>query len=178
MRKEKTISFVMPVCPSVCPHWTHWFPLDWFSWNLSISRKAVEKIEFSLKSDKNDRYFVWIPIYLYDSISRNFSFKKEKYLRQTLYVQKKTFLCSVTLPDNLAVYDMWKNMVDSDRLQMKIRLMHFAYWITKATNTHPEYVVLIALPRQQCLRERASILSFRCTYAACLVKVIIIFRYT
>jgi hypothetical protein len=36
--------------------------------------------------------------------------------------------------------------------------MRFAYWITKATNTHPEYVILLAFLRQQGVRERASVL--------------------
>jgi len=27
--------------------------------------------------------------------------------------------------------------------------MHFASWITKATNIHPEYVILTAFPLQQ-----------------------------
>jgi hypothetical protein len=39
------------------------------------------------------------------------------------------------------------------------RRMRFACWITKATDTHSEYVILIAFPRQQRLRERASMLS-------------------
>jgi len=30
-----------------------------------------------------------------------------------------------------------------------IRRMRFACWITKATDTHSEYVVLIPFPRQQ-----------------------------
>jgi hypothetical protein len=38
-----------------------------------------------------------------------------------------------------------------------IRRMRFACWITKATNTHSEYVILIALPREQWLRERAYV---------------------
>jgi hypothetical protein len=38
---------------------------------------------------------------------------------------------------------------------------------TKATNTHSEYVILIAFPRQQRLRERDSMLRY--TYIACLV---------
>jgi len=29
-----TISFIMYVCPSVCPHGTIWLQLDGFSWNL------------------------------------------------------------------------------------------------------------------------------------------------
>jgi hypothetical protein len=40
--------------------------------------------------------------------------------------------------------------------------MRFACWITKATNTHSEYVILPAFTQQQWLRELASI--FRYTY--------------
>jgi hypothetical protein len=39
-----------------------------------------------------------------------------------------------------------------------IRRMRFACWITKATGTHSEYVIIIAFPREQWLGERASIL--------------------
>ena len=38
--------------------------------------------------------------------------------------------------------------------------MRFARWITKATHIHSEYVILIAFPRQQRLRERASMLRY------------------
>jgi len=31
--------------------------------------------------------------------------------------------------------------------------MHIACWITNATETHSEYVILIALPLQQCLHQ-------------------------
>jgi hypothetical protein len=48
-----------------------------------------------------------------------------------------------------------------------IRRMRFACWITKATDTHSEHVILTAFPRQQLLRERASVLRY--TYIACLV---------
>jgi hypothetical protein len=41
-----------------------------------------------------------------------------------------------------------------------IRRMRFACWMTKATDTHSEYVILIALPRRQLLRERASMLRY------------------
>jgi hypothetical protein len=36
-----------------------------------------------------------------------------------------------------------------------LRRMRIVYYITKATDTHSEYVILIAFPRQQWLRERA-----------------------
>jgi len=48
---------------------------------------------------------------------------------------------------------------------MKIWHMCIACWIPKATNTHSEYVILIAFPQQQWLHERASML--RHTYIAC-----------
>jgi hypothetical protein len=49
-----------------------------------------------------------------------------------------------------------------------IRRMHFACWITKATETHSEFVILIAFPRQEWLRERGSIVRYM--YIAFLVK--------
>jgi hypothetical protein len=41
-----------------------------------------------------------------------------------------------------------------------IRRMRIACWITKATNTYSEHVILIAFPRKQWLRERASVLRY------------------
>jgi hypothetical protein len=49
-----------------------------------------------------------------------------------------------------------------------IRPMRFPCWITKATDTHSEYVILIAFPQLQWLRERSSL--FRYTYMAFLVN--------
>jgi hypothetical protein len=42
-------------------------------------------------------------------------------------------------------------------------------WITNATDTHWEYVILSAFPGKQLLRERASVLRY--TYSAFLVKI-------
>jgi len=44
--------------------------------------------------------------------------------------------------------------------------VRIACWITKATNTYTEYVILIAFPLQQWLRGRASMLYV--IYIACL----------
>ena len=55
------------------------------------------------------------------------------------------------------------------------RRMRFACWKTKSTNTHSEHVTLIAFPRQQWLRERASVLRY--TYIACLVHFVRIFKF-
>jgi hypothetical protein len=50
--------------------------------------------------------------------------------------------------ENCAVYEIiWKNIAEPDRPQMMG--MHIACWIPKATDTHSEYVILIAFPQQQ-----------------------------
>jgi len=38
----------------------------------------------------------------------------------------------------------------------------FACWVTKATDTHPEYAIFIAFSLQQWLHERASMLRYTC----------------
>ena len=63
---------------------------------------------------------------------------------------------------------MWKNTVKPDRPLTTIWRMRLACWITKATDTHSEYVTLIAFPLQQWLQERASMLDYM--YNACPVR--------
>jgi hypothetical protein len=79
---------------------------------------------------------------------------------------KTRILCAIKLFQNRAVYEiMWKNMVEPDGTHENMkRRMCFACWITKATHTRSEYVILIAFSRQQWLRERASMLRY--TYIA------------
>ena len=62
---------------------------------------------------------------------------------------------------------MWENSVQPDRPRMTIWRMCIACWMPKTTNTHThtKYVVLIAFPLQQWLRERASMLRL---YVHCL----------
>ena len=38
--------------------------------------------------------------------------------------------------------------------------MRFTCWVTKATDTHSEYVILITFPGQQWLRERAGMFLY------------------
>jgi hypothetical protein len=47
-----------------------------------------------------------------------------------------------------------------------IPCMRFSCWVTNATDTHTEYSIFIAFPRQQWLLERSSVLGY--TYIACL----------
>ena len=71
--------------------------------------------------------------------------------------------------DNVAVYEiMWKKAVEPGRPQKTKWRMRVACWITKAINTHSEYVILITFPLQQWLHERSSTLGY--TYIACIVR--------
>jgi len=47
--------------------------------------------------------------------------------------------------------------------------MRFACHISKATDTHTEYVILIPFTLQRWLRERATVLRYTYEYIACIV---------
>jgi len=67
--KRLSASSCRSVCPSACKqlssHWTDFHEI----WYLMIFRKYVKNINVSLKSDKNNGYFTWSPIYIFDHIS-------------------------------------------------------------------------------------------------------------
>jgi hypothetical protein len=66
------------------------------------------------------------------------------------------------LLENRAVYEIvWKHIVQPGRPQMIRWHMCIVCWISKATNTRSEYVILIAFPLKQWLHELPSLL--RCT---------------
>ena len=114
--------------------------------------KPVKKILFSLKSDKISRYFTWRRVYICDNTSLNCS-SNEKYFRQNLWRKSRHFMFNNVFR-KCAFYEiMWKNMTQPDRPQIAMRI---ASWITKVTDTHSEYVILIVFS----LRERASMLRW------------------
>ena len=72
-------------------------------------------------------------------------------------------LCSITffrkscpLWDKEEKYGTARQATD-DNIVWRIR---FACRINKSTDMHSEYVILVAFPRQQCLRERLSLLRY------------------
>jgi len=76
---------------------------------------------------------------------------------------KTHILCSVTLFrkscrlwDNVEKYCVTWQATDDNI----IRRTHFACWITKATNTHSEYVILTSFPLQQWSHECTSLLHY------------------
>jgi len=152
--QKVTISFVMSVClsnhPSVCmeqisSHWMNFYEI----WYLIIFLKSVEKIQVSLKSDKNNGHFTWWSIHFWSHLTHFFL---EWDMFETNVVQKieTHILSSITFFKNHTFYEiMWKNTVQLSRPQMTIWLMHTARWISKSTNTSSEYIILIDFPLQQ-----------------------------
>ena len=55
---------------------------------------------------------------------------------------------------------MRKNIVELGRPQLTIGRMRIACLIPKAANTHSEYVMFTAIPQQQWLNERNSMLRY------------------
>jgi len=89
---------------------------------------------------------------------RNFSGEFYRENQNTLFIFN-------TFSENRAVYEItWKKFVDPGMP----RLIHFACWITKATNSYSEFVILIAFPQRQRVRECASALHY--AYIVCLLR--------
>jgi hypothetical protein len=117
---------------------------------VSIFPKSIERIQISLKSDKNSGYFKGLCTFMI--ISRRIVLRVT-YLRQncrenqnTQYVFSNSFLKIMPLMRQCektrckARHATDDNIID----------MRFACWITKATHIHTEYVIRVAFPRQQC----------------------------
>ena len=67
-------------------------------------------------------------------------------------------------PENRAVYEvMWKSILEPGKSQMTIWRVRITCFITEATDTHSDYVIIITFPRQQWLRERLTLLRCACT---------------
>jgi len=71
-------------------HWTDFHQILYFN----ILGKSVDKIQDSLKSDKNNGYFAWTRIYIYD-ISHRSSKNKERF-KQNYRENQSTHLGSLT----------------------------------------------------------------------------------
>ena len=132
--------------------------------DIFLRGKSAEKIQVSLKSDKNngtlleDRYTFFI-------ISRSVLLRMRNVSDESCRESQNTFYFQVTLfSQNRAIDEIiWKNIVDPDRSQMTVCSVR----LHKATNTLLEYVKIIALLLQLWLHKCTSLLHD--TYIACLV---------
>jgi len=125
------------VCPSARPHGTTRLPLNLILEDFS---KICWENSISLKSDKNNVYFTWSPIYVF-IISRSFLLRMRNVSDTTCRENQNTRTVFSKLFENRTVNEiMWKNIVERGRTQMTIWRMRIACWIPKATNTHTQVV--------------------------------------
>ena len=162
--RKATISFVMSVRLSFRPHGTTRFPLHGFSWNLisedfskicgenSSFMKNRTRINVTLHEDQRIFYNIFRSFLLR---TRNISDKLCRENQNTYFVFGNSFRYSCHL------WYKWKNNVGPGGPQITIWRMRIACWIAKARNTHTGCVKLIALPLEQVLYERASMLLYR-----------------
>ena len=128
-----------------------------------------------LKWDKNKGHFtVMTCVYFWSHLAQFFL---EWEMFHTVVREIKThILCSIYIffpPESRVVYEkLWKNFVEPGRPQMTIWRMRIACWIPEVTNTHSQYVILIAFPLQQWLQKRASILRHTCSTLPVLLELL------
>jgi len=119
------------------------------TFQMSIFRRTVGKIQVSSESQKNEG-----TLHEYQSMLN--SSWNEKCFREKLYRTWKHILCSVTFPrKSCRLWDMEKYGTAG---QIKDGNMAHAHCMLtpKATNTHSQYAIFVALPLQQWLHERAA----------------------
>jgi hypothetical protein len=61
---------------------------------------------------------------------------------------------------------MWKNILELDRPLMAIWHMHITCWIPKATDAHPEYLILLFHCNSGCMNAPQS-------YVVCILPVLL-----
>jgi len=155
---------------SVCLHRTTWLPLGGFSWNLIVddfSKICQENTSFIKFKQGWQVLFMKTDIYFRSYLPHSFL---EWKLFQTKFVEKlKThILCSTTaFRKSCRLWDNIEKCCSAWHATMTTWRMLIACWIPKATNTHLEYVILIAFQCQWWLHKRASMLQY--TYVVCLV---------
>ena len=91
----------------------------------------------------------------YSSQLSQFFLKWEIFQTEVVYEIKTHILYAIFFFffENRAAYEiMWKNIVERGRPQMTVWPMRFACWIPNDTDTHSQYVTLIAFPLQQWLQ--------------------------
>jgi hypothetical protein len=140
---------------------SHWTDLHEILY-LSICRKSVEKIQVSLKSDKNNGYLTWRPTYLVHFLCLAQFFLEWKVFQTKVVEKIKTHVLystreSCRLWDNVKKYCRAGQATDDNMAHAHCMLDNYTY---------SQCVILNAFPVQQWLQERTLMLP--CTYIACL----------
>jgi hypothetical protein len=164
---KMTVSFVM----CVCSHGTTRLPLDGFSWNLIFKyflRICLESSIFiEIWQEKWVLYMkTYVHLYLAELFIECEMFQTTCRENQNIqFMFNNLFFSSKIVPlwDNVEKCGTARQVKD----ESKIRPMPIACWITKATDVHSEYLILIAISRLQWSRERASMLRLYINCQSC-----------
>ena len=127
-------------------HVTTRLPKNGLPWNLiwAFFKNLLKKSQVSLHLTRTagtlheDQYKFFIISHSILPRKRTVSFKSCKENQNTHFMFSNFFW-------KLCHYEMWSNTVQSGRPWTTIWCMCIAYWLTKATNTHSEYVILTAI---------------------------------
>jgi hypothetical protein len=140
-------------------HWTNFHE----SWYLSIFRKSIEEMTFIKIWEEWRVLCVKTTIYCVSCYLPQFFFEWE--LFQSCRENKNTFCVWIPPRQSYRVWDDGgKYGQTSHRWQCNTANARCMCWITKATNTHSECLIIIDFPMQQWLHKRASVLHY--TYIA------------
>ena len=177
--QKSTISFVMYVCLSACLSIRKERPAG-FSWSLPFEVFFKKNLSRKYKFHSNQGRImgtVLVDLCTFMILSHWILLKLEEFQTKVVETIKTHILCSTTFFFLLKPGRLWDNLEKYGTARRGTgdnitRCMCSACWIPKATNTHSEYVILIAFQRHQWLREGASMLRY-ITYIACLVKFIV-----
>jgi len=95
---------------SVCgPHGTIRLPLEGFVWNFVFGyffkKKTVDKVQVSLKSDKNNGCFTRGAVYAL-KISRSILLSIKNICGKLCGENQTHIFCSVTFPENYAIHEI------------------------------------------------------------------------
>jgi len=111
---------------------------------LGSFAKPINETQVSLKSDKNNGYLIWRPIYVYYLYSFSSSSNEKCYRRKLWRKSKHTFYAQQFFfsPSKSGV--LWDNVEKYSRpvlAQMRVWRMSIACGTTKAADIHSEYLL-------------------------------------
>ena len=148
--KQWETSFIMFACLSVCTeqlgfHWTDFHEI----WYLNIFRKYVKQIQVSLKSVEK------ISVFYTKTYANLWFYLADFFLEWKIFQTKVTDKIKTHVSCPPSLFFPRKSCLLRDNVEKCFRTgvavddniiprMRFACWITKARNTHSEYVILIA----------------------------------
>ena len=161
--KRLFASSCLSVRPSVCMeqlgcHWCIFMKYDIWLFFENMSRK----LKFHENPTRITVLYMKTDVHLW-SYPSHFSLLWEIF--QTKFLEKIETHCminnSIFIENPTVCRILWINIVDPGLPQMTTWHMLIAFSMTKATNGHLEYVILITFPLQQWLHDRASICTLR-----------------